>query len=114
MAPDGVIDWMCVPDLGGPAVFAALLDPERGGRFAITLTSAYTTQRRYLPDTNVLETTRCWSAERGAYTFHPNSDGLDAAVLLAVGPFVYRYRGAQDDEGARSSRARSGRSRHWR
>jgi len=54
---DGAIDWLCLPDLDSPSVFAALLDAERGGRFALAPSVAYETKRRYLPDTNVLETT---------------------------------------------------------
>ena len=54
---DGTIDWLCVPDLDSASVFGALLDAERGGRFALAPTVAYDSTRRYLRDTNVLETT---------------------------------------------------------
>jgi GH15 family glucan-1,4-alpha-glucosidase len=57
VAADGRIDWLCLPDLSGPAVFAALLDPVRGGSFALTPRTAFTSEQRYRPDTNVLETT---------------------------------------------------------
>jgi GH15 family glucan-1,4-alpha-glucosidase len=57
VARDGAIDWLCLPDLDSPSVFAALLDSERGGRFVLEPESVSITERRYLPGTNVLETT---------------------------------------------------------
>lgn len=69
--------------------------------------------------------TRCWSDRRNSYTFYAETDKLDASLLLAArtgfadprgermagtmaavqeelaeGPFVYRYSGAQELEGA--------------
>src|SRR5207237_8899405 len=38
------------------AVFAALLDPERGGSFELAPVAEFTAERRYLEGTNVLET----------------------------------------------------------
>ena len=54
---NGSIDFMCFPHFDSPTIFAALLDHERGGRFAIypLLEEARRTQM-YLPDTNVLLT----------------------------------------------------------
>src|SRR5437667_8604546 len=57
VARDGAIDWLCLPDLDSPSVFGALLDSERGGRSVLELESVSKTVRRYLPGTNVLETT---------------------------------------------------------
>jgi GH15 family glucan-1,4-alpha-glucosidase len=51
------VDWLCLPRFDSPSVFAALLDPDRGGRFAIRPTALATVSRRYVTDTNVLETT---------------------------------------------------------
>jgi len=54
---NGSIDFLSYPAFDSPTVFAALLDDERGGRFAIQpqLTSMRVRQL-YLPDTNILVT----------------------------------------------------------
>ena len=53
----GSVDWLCFPHFSGPSVFAALLDADRGGRFAVSLAGDHRTTRRYVGNTAVLETT---------------------------------------------------------
>jgi GH15 family glucan-1,4-alpha-glucosidase len=51
----GSIDWLCLPRFDGPAVFARILDPD-AGHWSIRPVGTFTTTRRYLPGTLVLET----------------------------------------------------------
>jgi GH15 family glucan-1,4-alpha-glucosidase len=51
------LDWWCLPNLDLPSVFGALLDADRGDRFALCPEDPAKTHRRYVPDTNVVETT---------------------------------------------------------
>jgi GH15 family glucan-1,4-alpha-glucosidase len=75
VAPDGAIDWLCVPRFDAPSVFGTLLDREAGtfrlGPFGINVPTA----RAYEPGTNVLETTwktpTGWLLVRDALTMGP-------------------------------------------
>src|SRR3954462_708234 len=57
VASDGSIDWLCLHDLESGSVFGALLDADRGGAFRLAPVDAFAADRRYVPGTNVLETT---------------------------------------------------------
>ena len=80
MAPDGSIDWLCVPRFDAPSVFGSLLDRQAGyfrlGPFGIN----HPTARVYEPGTNVLSTTwktpSGWLLVRDALTMGPR-DGDD-------------------------------------
>ncbi len=75
VAPDGAIDWLCVPAFDSPSVFAGLLDREAGffrlGPYGIT----HPADRAYEPGTNVLVTTwktpTGWILVRDALTMGP-------------------------------------------
>ncbi len=54
---NGSIDWCCFPHVESPSVFAAILDPDLGGQFAVRPTGEYEASHEYVDRTNVLETT---------------------------------------------------------
>ncbi|MGB3440871.1 MAG: glycoside hydrolase family 15 protein [Actinophytocola sp.] len=57
VSTDGAIDWFCLPRFDSPSMFGALLDDERGGRFAIRpARGGYESKQMYIPDTAVLVT----------------------------------------------------------
>ena len=75
VAPDGSVDWLCVPRFDSPSVFGSLLDRQAGsfrfGPFGIN----HPTTRIYEPGTNVLVTTwktpSGWILVRDALTIGP-------------------------------------------
>ncbi len=57
IALDGSIDWLCLPHIDSPSVFAAILDAEKGGCFAVRPLEPFDSTAAYLPGTNILTTT---------------------------------------------------------
>lgn len=51
----GAIDWLCWPRFDSPSVFGSILD-ERAGRWTVAPVGVAGAARRYVGDTNVLET----------------------------------------------------------
>jgi alpha,alpha-trehalase len=76
VAPSGNVEWLCVPRMDSPSVFAAILDRSAGGfRLGpadVTVPSA----RRYLPGTMILETS--WGTSSG---------WIIVRDLLVIGPW---------------------------
>jgi GH15 family glucan-1,4-alpha-glucosidase len=63
VAPDGAVEWLCLPRPDSPSVFGALLD-RTAGLFRFSPTNTHVPhQRRYIPGTMVLETT--WHTPTG-------------------------------------------------
>jgi GH15 family glucan-1,4-alpha-glucosidase len=57
VAPNGSIDWMCLPHFDSPAILCKLLDAEKGGSFRVAPRGQANSSMTYLPETNILETT---------------------------------------------------------
>ena len=78
VAPDGAVDWLCVPRFDSPSIFGTLLDRGAGtfriGPFGINVPTA----RIYEPGTNTLATTWStptgWLMVRDALTMGPTRD----------------------------------------
>jgi GH15 family glucan-1,4-alpha-glucosidase len=75
VAPDGAIDWLCVPRFDSPSVFGTLLDRQAGFFRVGPFGTNVPVSRRYLAGTNVLETTwhvpGGWLTVRDALTMGP-------------------------------------------
>ncbi|MBX5441025.1 MAG: glycoside hydrolase family 15 protein [Solirubrobacteraceae bacterium] len=88
VAPDGSVEWLCVPWFDSPSAFSALLDRGAGAFRVGPYGNAVPAARRYIPGTNVLETTWMtksgWLVVRDALTVGPWRD--DTASDVQVRP----------------------------
>ena len=67
IALDGRIDWLPIPSMDSPPVFASIVDAEHGGHVALRpVDDQAQVSRAYLPGTNVLVTT--WTTPSGTAT----------------------------------------------
>ena len=79
VAPSGNVEWLCLPRMDGPSVFAAALDRDAGwfrfGPADVDVPAG----RRYLPGTMVLETT--WGVPNG---------WAEVRDVLLIGPWRHQ------------------------
>ena len=79
VAPNGNIEWLCLPRMDSPSVFGAILDRAAGSFRLGPADMNVPAARRYLPGTNILETS--WNT--------PNGWIIVRDVLL-IGPWRHR------------------------
>src|SRR6266550_8463316 len=63
VAPSGNVEWMCLPRMDGPSVFASVLDRDAGSFRLGPADVMVPAGRRYLPGTMVVETS--WETRMG-------------------------------------------------
>lgn len=85
VAEDGSVEWACFGRFDDDPIFARVLDRDRGGWYRIGPRGGTDVRRRYLPDTNVIET-----------TFRSSSGVFTVTDCLPLAPFP-----GQGDPGAR-------------
>jgi alpha,alpha-trehalase len=75
VAPDGAIDWLCVPRFDSPSIFGMLLDRQAGSFTFAPFGLNVPTARIYEPGTNILNSTwrtsTGWAFVRDALTIGP-------------------------------------------
>jgi alpha,alpha-trehalase len=78
VAPDGAVDWLCVPAFDSPSIFGGLLDREAGTFRLGPFGTHVPTDRAYEPGTNTLTTTwntpSGWLLVRDSLTMGPGDD----------------------------------------
>ena len=81
VAPNGTVEWLCVPRFDAPSIFGALLDRGAGGFRLGPYGMLVPGSRRYEPGTNIVETTWMtasgWLVVRDALTIGPWSGSSD-------------------------------------
>ncbi len=79
VAPDGTIEWLCVPRFDAPSLFAMALDRGGGGFRLGPYGESHPVGRRYEPGTMILETTwmtpHGWAEVHDALTIGPWHEG---------------------------------------
>jgi GH15 family glucan-1,4-alpha-glucosidase len=83
ISDEGSLDWLCWPRFDSDAIFAAILDREKGGRFTIRPRGEFRAERAYAPGTNVLLTRFTTSSGTAVLTdFMPVQTEAERARIL--------------------------------
>lgn len=72
VAPDGSVDWWCVPNLDSPPLFERMMH-RAGGFFQLRPVESFTVRRRYHPDSNVMESVVTTASGKARITESLNS-----------------------------------------
>ncbi|MDQ4131994.1 MAG: glycoside hydrolase family 15 protein [Actinomycetota bacterium] len=80
VAPSGNVEWLCLPRLDSPSVFAGILDRSAGGFRLGPADVRVPAARRYLPGTMVLETS--WGTDTG---------WIVVRDVLLIGPWHHEH-----------------------
>jgi alpha,alpha-trehalase len=80
VAPNGNVEWLCLPRFDSPSVFGAILDRDGGGFRLGPADIEVPAARRYLPGTNVLETS--WGTSGG---------WIIVRDVLLIGPWHHEH-----------------------
>jgi GH15 family glucan-1,4-alpha-glucosidase len=80
VAPNGNVEWMCIPRMDSPSVFGAILDRDAGGFRLGPAEVMVPAGRRYLPGTMVLETS--WETPMGWVVVRD---------VLSIGPWHHEH-----------------------
>jgi GH15 family glucan-1,4-alpha-glucosidase len=88
IAPDGSVEWLCLPRFDSPSIFGAILDRAAGSFHFGPGTRRAPIARRYLPGTNVIGSDWMgpdgWVAVRDALLVVPTSDPAHAEDCRAL------------------------------
>ena len=80
VAPNGNVEWLCLPRFDSPSVFGAILDRDAGGFRLGPADVEVPAARRYLPGTKVLETS--WGTSGG---------WIIVRDVLLIGPWHHEH-----------------------
>ncbi len=87
ISANGNLSWLCWPDFDSQACFASLLGTGKNGIWSLSPKSLWTSTRRYIPGTLVLETTykQMLGATVTVTDFMPKRDGHSCVMRIVRG-----------------------------